>query len=316
MAFANTIIFLPAIVILGAVTSYEDLRRGKIRNKWVCLALFYAGVVYALSWVVYLFFESTSRDNLLAPAATGLVRDFDKWALSLAAGMISAFLLWRYKIWGAGDAKLFISYCALIPQAQYSKASEGYYFNFIFLLVCIFIPAAVFLFAKAAVHYLKKALHSGFDYKIPPTAICRQALVKILRRETLKNIFNFLVLFLLIRVIDLELRKSLNTAVSWSNFLIIAFVVFSRRLRVYLRAKEKLLMAIFVLLSIFICFRYSSSLFEFISGMQILLLKLLAMMACILLVKKLIDLYIRDNAAEKNAFAHWIFIGALLAWFI
>ena len=34
--------FLPMILLLGIVTSYEDIKFGKIRNKWIILALAYS----------------------------------------------------------------------------------------------------------------------------------------------------------------------------------------------------------------------------------------------------------------------------------
>jgi len=38
--------FLPGILILGSITSYEDIKFGKIRNKYIIAALAYAVLVY------------------------------------------------------------------------------------------------------------------------------------------------------------------------------------------------------------------------------------------------------------------------------
>ncbi|MEM4245365.1 MAG: hypothetical protein QXR60_04145, partial [Candidatus Nanoarchaeia archaeon] len=40
--------FLPAILFLGLISSYTDIKQGKIKNKHILIALIYAVVVYLI----------------------------------------------------------------------------------------------------------------------------------------------------------------------------------------------------------------------------------------------------------------------------
>ena len=51
-------LFLPAILFLGATTSYEDIKHGKIRNKWIISAIVYAAIVYILEIALSYFSEN------------------------------------------------------------------------------------------------------------------------------------------------------------------------------------------------------------------------------------------------------------------
>lgn len=84
--------FLPGIIVLGLITSYEDIRFGKIRNKWVLTAVALAALTHLL--LHSQFFEVLA--NFLLACAVG-------------------FLLWIARLWTAGDGKLFIAFAALLP---------------------------------------------------------------------------------------------------------------------------------------------------------------------------------------------------------
>src|SRR3989338_10399892 len=97
-------LFLPAIIALGLITSYEDVRCGKIRNKWLLISLTY----FAIALVITLVLNASSWKGYLLVTATNAL-------ISLVAG----FLLWNYGIWSAGDAKLFFVFNLLMPIRAY-----------------------------------------------------------------------------------------------------------------------------------------------------------------------------------------------------
>ncbi|MBW2979896.1 hypothetical protein KY360_00585 [Candidatus Woesearchaeota archaeon] len=127
------IYFLPAIFLLGIITSYEDIKEGKIRNKWTLSALIYAFVVYLVLIISY-YSKGTLRVPYLVELCTSII-----------FAMIIGFGMWLGNLWTPGDAKLFMAYTALIPLSVYGF---GYvkYFPAITLLINTFVPIFIFFF--------------------------------------------------------------------------------------------------------------------------------------------------------------------------
>jgi len=103
---------LPAILAIGIITSYEDVRFGKIRNKWVILALLYAFAMYSALILFYMSKGGISEGYLMELGTNFLF------------SLIIGFGLWYMAIWSAGDGKLFIAYSALIPLSAYSRGYQ------------------------------------------------------------------------------------------------------------------------------------------------------------------------------------------------
>src|SRR5512135_1019396 len=89
-------IFVPALCLLGIITSIEDCRFGKIRNIWIICGLLFGVICYAVT----------------APFEKYL---FDIVVINLSLSIIMGYLLWHFNIWSAGDAKLFFVYTLLLP---------------------------------------------------------------------------------------------------------------------------------------------------------------------------------------------------------
>ena len=106
------IYFLPAIIGLGIITSYGDIRFGKIRNRWILLAIAYATIAYLVLFA-YNYMEASINPRYILELFTNFI-------FSVAVG----FALWYNGIWTAGDGKLFIAFSSLIPLSSYSV---GYY---------------------------------------------------------------------------------------------------------------------------------------------------------------------------------------------
>ncbi len=113
--------FLPMILFLGIVTSYGDIKFGKIRNNWVLMAIVYAITVYA-----FLFLSNN---------VYGLTIDFIlRIALNAMFALVTGFALWYMGLWKAGDAKLFFAFVTLVP-----IHSKGFY-SFFIILAATFVP--------------------------------------------------------------------------------------------------------------------------------------------------------------------------------
>ena len=122
-------LFLPIILWLGIITSYSDIRFGKIKNKHLLIALF-AGLFL---WGVLI--------------SNGIV-DFKEFLSMIVYAMSSLFLgffLWLMKMWSAGDAKLYSVFILLIPLSVYNLISG---WPIVAVLTNIFFPILLFLIAS------------------------------------------------------------------------------------------------------------------------------------------------------------------------
>jgi len=91
------LVFLPMILFLGAVTSYEDIKQGKIRNKWILIAF-----AYALLANILIFWVLAN-----SPAQAPRLAYFIELGITVAISLLLGFIMWWIGLWTAGDAKLF-----------------------------------------------------------------------------------------------------------------------------------------------------------------------------------------------------------------
>lgn len=135
------LVSLPMILVFGLATSYSDIRRGIISNRWIFASISYAFLVVAFS----------AYYAISVGEAINVSYMFD-FAANVAASSIFGFLLWKAGVWAAGDGKLFIAYSALLPLSVYSIGYVRFFPSFTIFINTI-IPAMAFLlaclFAKA-----------------------------------------------------------------------------------------------------------------------------------------------------------------------
>jgi len=158
------ILFLPLLFFIGIITSYEDFKYGKVRNKWILLGLFWGlGVIFF--FVIWYFIASPVThfyyfdilqlpDDSQVSVFTVNIDYLGRVILNTVIALVTAFLMWRFNAWAAGDAKLFIVYSMLIPLVYYWKSYLSYFPSFV-LLINIFIPIFVYLLIVSFLYYLK-----------------------------------------------------------------------------------------------------------------------------------------------------------------
>jgi hypothetical protein len=146
---------IPALVLLGIVTSYEDLKNHKIRNKWILIAVIYSVVSLAIA-LGYLWLRHELIDLSYARM----------FFVNLAVSIGFGFFLWLSKLWSPGDAKLFMAYAALIPLSTYKWGAIGFFPAYILLIntfTPLFLVFLVRVLTKVAPKVfweeLKKTLH-------------------------------------------------------------------------------------------------------------------------------------------------------------
>jgi Flp pilus assembly protein protease CpaA len=128
--------FIPCIAILGIITSYEDIKEGKIRNKYLIWSLIY-GLIFYFAWIIFLKLTSQGINWLY----------FVKTLINAIVMLVFGFVLWQNGFWTSGDAKLFSVLSFILPISIYKY---GYipYVSSIILLINTFMPLAVFYIIK------------------------------------------------------------------------------------------------------------------------------------------------------------------------
>lgn len=115
-------------VVVGILSSITDLRNGKIYNKIILLSL-----VVGLPLVIY-YYGFLATDLL------------PSYCCNLGIAIILGFLFYKFKLWAAGDGKLWIVFVFLIPVPIYMTADGNLFpaayilsfsFSLAFLYLCI-----------------------------------------------------------------------------------------------------------------------------------------------------------------------------------
>jgi hypothetical protein len=132
-----TVLFGAAIVFVAISTIYDDIRTGLIRNRRVLQGLAAGAGAYAAVLAVHYLYGSLPFEQPPSGEAAGDLSWLLLSLLNALAGFIVGVVLWLFKVWAAGDAKLFLVYCFLIPPDVY-RAADVPVFPGIILLVNIF----------------------------------------------------------------------------------------------------------------------------------------------------------------------------------
>lgn len=150
---------LPMIVALGLITSYQDTKFGKIKNRFLVIALVYAAIAYSLV-ITYLIFSGFDiRLSYL----------FDL-GINSALALGFSFVAWNFGFWSAADGKLFFTYSVLVPLSVYSNTYFTYFPSFV-ILINTFVPAfliMVFLIFKKTDRKQKIKTIKEIDFKYVP----------------------------------------------------------------------------------------------------------------------------------------------------
>jgi len=172
------ILFLPAVFFIGFITSQEDLRTSKIRNKWILggfiygLAVFFGLIIwnFIADPVSQFFYTSIVHIGPNDPRPIFRVHwdFFWKSGLNSFSALILGFILWKNSVMSAGDAKLFFVYAFLIPVTHYWKAYLPV-FPALALLINVFVIILIYFFISAcfySVYRFTRSSESGLGKKI------------------------------------------------------------------------------------------------------------------------------------------------------
>lgn len=300
------IIYLPMIIGIGLITSYEDFLTSKIRNKWIIIGMLYVLVTYLFAW----FMKMIKKFDVIN---SYLLWNFDKLCINVIISSLVAYGLWRYKKWGAGDAKLFICYSALIPLGQYSKVYFNYYFPSFLLLLYFFVPATVFLIIRSISCFIKK-----YDFRNVSMDInnkINQIRSRFNLAETGKILLGFFVLILFSRIFINEYQPLFNKFLHNYNVLILVPLLLFTHLTKFFKTNTILMFLILVVLLICVVIGNTLS-WKLILEMKQVLAKSLLIIILFPLSRKIIEVYELRTTQKTTPFAPWMLLGALITWFL
>ena len=154
---------LAGLFFIGALTSYEDMKEGKIRNKWVVV-----GLLYSLAVTLAFVADSFVRQKAFPIAF------LSGYFLNIFLIFVLGIILWKLSFWTAADAKLATSYAALLPLPLYS--GEVPYAPFTIVLLNTFIVAFASLFIALMISTTTKEKTSAIKHAINPKSLFDSAL--------------------------------------------------------------------------------------------------------------------------------------------
>lgn len=308
------LLFLPILISFGLITSIDDFRESKIRNKWIAAGLIYSLVVYAIAWLMHAAMHAGifrfSGNTLFQ-----LTSHFDKWTINLLISAIVGYLIWWLKLWGAGDAKAFIVYVALIPIGKYAYGLFDNYFASFSLLLAIFIPATVVTLCGAILFYFKKIFVLAGQNKL--LIELRSGLARIHLGHLVRSLLGFFAFIFLFRIIFLFGQFIFSNTVvhEYSGvFVFIGALLYSGFRNYFAKVFGYLTLLSFA----FVVFALLNKLLA--PGMLIhFLLSSVSSFSIVLLavpfVNFIMDRYSKNAFQSNVPFAHWLFLGSLIIWF-
>jgi len=243
------LVFLIPLLFLGIMTSFSDIKYGKIRNKWIV-----RGLIYGI--VAYFFLGLWTILGILGASFVHIYARPHYYLAIFINTLISfglAYFLWQFKLWAAGDAKLFMVFAFLIPLNYYSNFHFKYFPSFA-LLLNIFIFIFIFLVISVIFNLFKKGLiifKNPYDFIKKTRDIKRVFRKKIVESQkeiklNYKNSFKIFLevgmLFLLLRILREKARSLLGNVFFDQSYIFLALFFLYKLLSKFLKKDKKILL--------------------------------------------------------------------------
>lgn len=283
--------FLIPLFIVGGICAYTDIKYGKIRNDYVG---------FGLIWTLFLYAYLSVSAVLSLPDKQNIYYVLEM-ALngSLAIGI--GYLMWRFRLWAAGDAKLFVFFSFLIPLKFYSDSYINYFPSFtlitntFFLIVLFLIFEAFFYSFKKCVKIIKQPIiikNAPWREWLSPQRVKWQII------EIAKMYLIYLAFIVAVRLAMIAVGNFFSKYVQSSDLVLFILLLFILR-RFFLKTffRNKLVMLLIIVLVI----GYAGYLItQGQAGLFVSVIKTaFIFMIIILFLTKIIDWYIEKEETKK-----------------
>lgn len=223
-------LLIVGIFFLALVTSWEDIRERRIRNKWLLCGIGFAGVMQILSIITLLIFIKTTPFTIGNELSLTIHYDYyGKIFLNALCAFVVAIAIWKVNVWSAGDSKLFATFAFMYPIDYYNKGYMNI-FPAASLLINIFLVSFVVVILHTVVDafILHRARTITFDFRVREYASSVGAGIKT-------NWAVYVVVFAMFSILlmgvsfakETEVGKHFGILISLGIF-VIAFVIMSR----------------------------------------------------------------------------------------
>lgn len=252
MNFVINILFLPVLFFVGIITSYEDAKWGKIRNKWTVFGLSWGvGTLILLSFwnfinepvssFFYYNFLNKFTDLELFVFKVDFSFVLESFSNILIAVAVS-FLMWRFNAWTAGDAKLFMAYSALVPLGFYWKTYLPFFPAFalmvnMFILVLFYLAIkSIFLSVVLFIDWIKKEENKMQVFKKIDFKKIFKKIIKNMLFRTIRMMLGFLLVIILFSLLAKPFQDDLPFDLFTLQAIIFAtLIIFSTYLMKFLQ---------------------------------------------------------------------------------
>lgn len=307
-------LFLPMILFIGLVTSYEDLKFGIVRNRWIKLGLFWGIGIILLLFLYNPFAKSLSHfflSEIVNSSSENKVFSIlpsylFKQLANAGVAILVAFLMWKQKVWAAGDAKLFLVFALLLPLKYYQNSYFALFPSFV-LLLNIFIPIFLYFMTRSFLGIL-----TLYFAKIKKGATLKEAL--FIDKFCSKNFFNkervvaltkvvsvMLLIFMTIKLVPEEIfQKYLRTDANvFQAAVLILMITFGKKFIEIVSKKVAIIPLVIIFLVVFISNPISKSPQETAIFVFQILSMFLVFMLILSFFNKIIDFYIEEQGTRK-----------------
>ena len=222
----------PAALLLGIITSYTDVKYGKIRNKHLLYFMLFGIIIYS-AFFLYNFINDQSLTFILDVGGEEISYSFLVQTITnFIAAVVIGVGIWIFNIWNAADAKLFITFALLIPATAYTNEYIRYFPSFVIIInaliiIMIFLLIQIIrkdrsLFKKSLFNLIKKP--KEIYYNIQMVFIIEWAIAFLF---TVFNIQQMTIFFIVGALfILLTLAKHLRKIVEKFNYIVILAIIF------------------------------------------------------------------------------------------
>jgi hypothetical protein len=296
--------FLILIAVIGITVSFEDIKFGRVRNKFIVKGLI-AGLI---GYLLLLAFALLSHRLKII-----YFRDAFR---NICVSWLIAYFIWYAGLWSAGDAKLFMLFSFLLPLEYYGDHNPIFFFPSFILLVNAFIFVLAFVLVETIIRVIMLLPSYISDFHKHRQALSERIAAlkngaagkpKMTKSEFMKVAAAYLSIFLAMNIAMMymnyfkaELFKVFPTLVAFKDISFILLIVLFRPFSSYIRKVKAgtlyLISAGLVIYTLLLLALYSKA---YLTQLTRMFLSFTGFMLFIIIFTQVIEMYIEKKEEIK-----------------
>jgi hypothetical protein len=308
-------LFLPIILFIGVITSYQDFQSGKIKNKWILFGLV-CGMGIWISLLVWSQIVPFVSHYFATPMGFILPSYILKVLINSLISLLVGYLLWYFDLWAAGDAKLFFVFSLLLPLKYYFRSAMPY-FPSVVLLINVFAFALSFLVLKSLYIIIKKFIKAPVQIRGGEGIFSRgKTYIKANYKTLVKATLIFFSVLFIFQIIRSHVRSSMGPNIGDpEKWIFLLIFIFLSKVSKYVRLlfkKTWLLVSINLILFFYLVFAGFLSSEENLSSFAQMIKRSFIFGLIFGVLYPLLAYAGKQEEETHVPFALWIFAGAVI----